>query len=301
MHQLNYLQQRAENNLQTAFSLKSDHEPLMGLLIAFLKIFRFQQDHLNNFTARHLDYYYHEVLGQKNKDAIADSTHVSFTLKKDSQPHFIPKGTRLLADVNDDGLESHYETLHDTWVSGAEIKSLQTLFVSRNPNTNFGSSYDLVSNIYYAPIANSKDGQGESFDEINKSWPIVGEDQSLLSMRQKNMSAGNVGVVVVAPILYLEAVVRKINLDLKVDPNTLADLFVLLEDIARNQNKKVASIFDTLFRNSIEIYGTTTEGWFKIEDYDTEPIGEWKDNSISIDLMIGKEMPPLVALGEDCS
>ena len=297
--QLNYLKQIAENDLKIAYSEKSDHEPLMGLLIAFLKIFRFQQDHLNKFTGKHLEYYYHQVLGQKNKNAIPDRTHASFTLKKESLPYLVPKGTLLLADINDDGLESHYETLHDTLVSRAEITSLQTLNISRNSDFNFESSFNTVSNIYHAPIANSKDGLGTPFNETNKSWPIVGEDQSLLSQRQKNMMTGNVGLAIVAPILYLEAGSRKITLDLKVDPDTQDNLFVLLKDLAQSQNQTVAIVFETLLRSSIEIFGTTTEGWFKIEDYNTKPIGQWGDNSICIDLMLGNEMPPLVPLGKE--
>jgi hypothetical protein len=293
--QLESLQQTAQRELNIYLTEKSDHEPLMGLLIAFLKTFRFQQDHLNSFTSRHLDYYYHEVLEQKNEAAVPDSTHVSFTLNQETSPYFLPKGTRLLADVNEEGLESHYETLNDTWVSGAEIKSLQTLFISRNPDINFGSSYNLVSNIYYAPIANSKDGVGAPFVEMDKSWPIVGEDQSVLSERQKTMVVGEVGMAISAPVLYLEAGVRKINLGIKVDKSTLKDLYVLLEDIASNDQVKVANIYDNLLRNSIEIYGTTTDGWFKIEEY----AGQLKESSIDMEITLGKEMPPLVPLSEE--
>jgi hypothetical protein len=41
---------------------------------------------MNTLTGRHLDFYYHEVLGLKRKDPVPDKVHVLFELKKNSEP-----------------------------------------------------------------------------------------------------------------------------------------------------------------------------------------------------------------------
>ena len=65
-----------------------------------------------------------------------------------------------------DGVPVEFETTDNLEVTAAEIKSLRTLYLSRIDDLDT-SHYKLVSHIYSAPIANSKDGllldSGSSF------------------------------------------------------------------------------------------------------------------------------------------
>ena len=308
---ISYLQQSAKRQLTYTLQHKSNQEPLVGLLIAFLKIFQLQQDHLNGFAAKHLEYYYHQILQQKPKTAIPDHAYVSFVLNKETPAQFLPKGTRLLAGVNEEGLESHYETLHDVWVSSAKIKALQTMYVSLNKEIKFSTPEDkLVSNIYFAPMANSKDGRGRPFDAIHKSWPIVGEDQIVLSNRKKTMEEGALGLGITAPILYLEAGIRKITLQIKVENDSRKKLFALLKDMAKQMDKEVAVVDDILFRDAFEVYATTTEGWMLLKDSSLKLLDQDETTSsqaqvengavdaVTFTITLDQSIPPLVPLGD---
>ncbi|MBK8983223.1 MAG: hypothetical protein IPM38_13105 [Ignavibacteria bacterium] len=59
-----------------------EHSPHYSLYLTFIKLFRFAQNHLNEFTKRHLDLYYKEILQLKNREAIPDEVHVTFELQK---------------------------------------------------------------------------------------------------------------------------------------------------------------------------------------------------------------------------
>ncbi len=297
-HHLLYITQYATDLLNNSLESNNNHEPLMGLLISFLKIFNFQQEHLNGFAKKHLDYFYHDILEQTPRAAVTDHAFVHFLLNKGTKPHFIHQDTLLLAGVNKDGLESHYKTLQELWVSEAEIKTVKTIFISRNPDINFGSSFNLVSNIYAAPMANSKDGQGATFDELENSWAIVGEDQTNFSTREKTMVPGTIGIILSAPILYLEAGDRTIEIDITTDQDTLDDLFVLLRDMSENENKSVGEIFSNLFYNAIDVFVSSNSGWIQIEDYHLEPPSQWDDGKLKINIHMEKDLPPLVPIEE---
>src|ERR1043165_5346254 len=43
-----------------------------SLLLSFLDLYKQPQRLMNNITGRHLDFYYHEVLGLKKKEAVPD-------------------------------------------------------------------------------------------------------------------------------------------------------------------------------------------------------------------------------------
>jgi hypothetical protein len=58
--------------------------PHLGLFLSFLELYKTPQGVLNEFTGRHLDFYYQDVLGLTKKSAVADKAHVLLELKKNS-------------------------------------------------------------------------------------------------------------------------------------------------------------------------------------------------------------------------
>src|ERR1700749_1675089 len=52
--------------------------PHLGLMLAFLKTFDNVRNEFNNFTGRHLDFYYNDVLQLARKEAVADKVAIIF-------------------------------------------------------------------------------------------------------------------------------------------------------------------------------------------------------------------------------
>ncbi len=135
-----------------------DHGPNNALFLAFLKLFRNSQDHLNTLTRKHLDFYYREVLQLKEKSPSADQVHVIFEPTVNQSDVALEKGQVLLKAGKDaKGHPVSYELAENISVNEAQVEQIQAVRID-----------DAV---YYASIANSKDGQGGAFekDEV-PSW-----------------------------------------------------------------------------------------------------------------------------------
>jgi hypothetical protein len=61
--------------------LQKKHLPHIGLLFAFLKLFRYLQKDLNSVTRKQLDHFYKEVLKIKPAEAVSDEAHIVFHLR----------------------------------------------------------------------------------------------------------------------------------------------------------------------------------------------------------------------------
>lgn len=275
-----YLRELTPALLEKSLEEKSDHQPHIGLLIAFLKIFRFAQDNLNTLTRRHLEYYFFDVLKQQKRAGVPDRSFVCFTLADFASPYLLPKNTLLLAGINQEGLESHYRTLLPLEINKARVAALKTLFVSKNPLISTGSSYKLVSNIYAAPVAASMNGLGLPFENPEKSWPVLGAEQIDKPADERRMVAGTLGFALASSVLLLSEGERTIKVTLAFNPGAFHQFESLIEDISHNEGIDKESVFHRIFNSSLELSVTGAEGWIPVRRYGVNPL--WADQRIVI-------------------
>jgi hypothetical protein len=172
------------------------HTPHYALYLTFIKLFRFSQNHVNQFSKRHLDLYYKEILKLSNKNAQPDKVHLTFELAKTvKENHPLKKDTIFKAGKDIDGEEIFYALTEDVVLNKGTVKSLKSVFVDNDTSTN---SKQLLAN----PITNSEDGLGAKIESVDKSWKVFGD---------KNRSAAEVGFVVSSNYLYLQEGVRTIT------------------------------------------------------------------------------------------
>ena len=105
---------------------KDNHQPHIGLLISFLKLYRYAQIELNEMTTRILYFYYNTVLKQVQRDGICDHVHLSFNISNHIKKFVLPSGTALSAGSSKDGSDISYETIRDIEITKANIKSLKS-------------------------------------------------------------------------------------------------------------------------------------------------------------------------------
>ena len=290
-----YLNQKAPEWLQISLQNKHDHEPHVGLLLAFIHLFLHARDQLNTYPQKHLDHYYFDCLRQKIRPHVPDRSVVCFQLADQIQSFLLPKGNMLLAGVNEVGLASMYATTEDAFLSDTKIAALQTLFVSRSALQQAGSSYRLVSGIYAAPVADSKDGLGAPFESQTPNWATFGEDQLQVLPRERQMVDARVGFVLAAPIFSLQEGDREIELQFRFVPASLAIMVNLIEDISSNTNKKFEELVSLLFSNALKCYASTATGWFQLLRWKVDDPDKWmQSNSITLTLLLGNEDPAIV-------
>ncbi len=247
---------------------KEDHQPDMALMITFLKLFRYLQDDLNDVSERYLNMYYQKVLKQSKRDSVSDNVHVCFELANHIDEFLVKKGTKLSAGKNELGLDIVYKTTQDLLLNQTQVKSLKTIYVSEYQETL--SQYKLVTGIYSASVADSKDGQGTEFDDQHVEWPMFGEEQSNRPMGVRTMGVGVLGFAIASPILFLSEGERTISLKLYFNPESSNIYEKLVREIAKNRSLSFNEVINTVFNReknlkNISIYASGAEGWFPID------------------------------------
>lgn len=166
----------------------SKHAPHYALFLSFLKLLAIAKEKYNEFTKKHLDFYYKDVLKIQNKIAQPDFVHLivePFTVK----PFLIPKKTIFSAGKNGNDKHKFYASTADHTVNQIKLNSF--LSYERNDNQFFKAT-DLLD-------INAK---GKSFDVF-----------------ANNIQEFKEGIMIASPLLFLQSGER--NIYLKFNQETL--------------------------------------------------------------------------------
>jgi len=119
------LLQNTEVLLERTLSNYPKHEPHYALFLSFLKLFEHARNTLNDYTRRHLDYYFKEVLQLPMRPAQPDQALLSIELQKHIEQHLLPKGTLFKGGKNAEGKELLYALQRDTVFSQAKVADVK--------------------------------------------------------------------------------------------------------------------------------------------------------------------------------
>ena len=175
---------KEKSGIQLKENLKSyaSHAPQYALYLAFLKLFGIAQDDLNNFTQRHLDFYYKKILHLTAENAKPDHVHLYVEPFKNQASFLVEQDTIFAAGKDKEGRNKYYKSLVDTAINQAKISNLFGAAIGNNDNYFFE---DLIK----------KNASGESF----KSFPKVN-------------SASQLGVAIASPLFFLRGGTRNITI-----------------------------------------------------------------------------------------
>ena len=327
---LNYSVYHFEKYFANSLKYKNDHHPNIGLLITFLKLFNHVQNDYNSISSRLLNFYYKKYLKLEPNKAISDKVFVNFELGTNSR-YYLEKGSRLDAGKSDDDATPIvFETDHDLEITNAVVTDLRTLYLSRIDDLDT-SHYKLVSHIYAAPIANSKDGLGAKFEHVYDEWPVFGEEQEYKPTGQNTMKNAEVGFAIASPVLDLAEGRREITLKLSFTPESTRIFKRLVFDVhekvnaSKDPDEPLNSLEETFYNRvfnqvdntrNFRIYLSGELDWIEI-DPSTITIravgnGDWlydyskeiEDcinimNALEIKFSMSKAKPPVVPFDND--
>ncbi len=204
--------------LQETYQKK--HTPHLGLIFAFLELFKHLQGDVNSLTKRHLDFFYKEVLQLQPKEAIPDQAHLIFEIAKHLDSLMLEKEL-LLKDGKDANNQNIIFSLdHDLIIDKAQIKSLKTLAVN-----TVKKAPEFIEGVYISPVANSSDGLGAAFPEGQlTNWSTVGgkfgKKKISGSTLPEELPLGRLGFVLASPVLLLQEGERNIQVTLSCGNNS---------------------------------------------------------------------------------
>ncbi|WP_316808841.1 hypothetical protein [Pedobacter agri] len=184
-----------QSNWKTVFNINEIRDdgltaPHLALFDAFLELYAIAQRDLNQFTAKHLNYFYETVLGFEKKPASPDKVYLTIELAKHISQHVLKEKTEFKAGKNKDKKEQFYQLLSEFSFSQAKVGSLKSIRVDSEK-----------SNIWISPVANSGEGMGGEIINQDKSWKAFGN-----SKREKEQ----IGFAISSPLFRLAEGQRKI-------------------------------------------------------------------------------------------
>jgi len=270
-----FLQGCAADNLIISLE-RRNHDPLIGLYIAFLKLFKKVQDKLNSFTQKHLNFYYEDVLKIQRRPFVPDSVNLVFSPDTDGREVLIKKGSEFRANLDENEVELIYTADSELLVNDAKVCSLQTLHFSRNKLSSpenalvAGSDKEEKPGNYAtsAKINRQVGGLGEisAGDEELIAHPLFGDPQ-----RSKNkhlFEEARLGFAVASRVLLMKQGLRDVTLTFKLEPSEHVDSPISFsEKLAKVLQTSEADAFFKAFRHMFRITFTGESGWLEIGEY----------------------------------
>lgn len=200
----------SENNLEPSFiplkdELKKNHPPHLAVLFVFLNMFRQLQDNLNQYTRKHLDYFYKDILQFKSNGAVPDKANIVFEIQKALTNYLIKKGINVKDGKDLNKQDILFSLEDDIIVTQTSIADKRTLFL--NNQTAHGQTY--VEGVYMAPVAEMADGLIKPFKDDPKNVPTLGAHYSKYidpeTKLVKPYPNARIGFILASPVLLLQA------------------------------------------------------------------------------------------------
>ncbi len=229
---------QADQLMKQKLESQHDHQPHQGLMLSFLRLFELLQGSINQFTHKHLSYYYERVLQLNPNAPVPDSVHLWMQPAKNIDNHLLRKNTLALGGKDGDGQVLFYALNQELVVNRSAIAALKTLYLQP------GATAGVIENVYASPYPLQEDG--DQAKDMAPSWDAFG-DQRLLANSGAETKAQAMGFAIAAPILHLTTGVRKVILKIKTD--------------ASGKSKIQSRWTEVWLRNVLTVQWSGLEGW----------------------------------------
>lgn len=110
----------------------------LALMAAFFQMYDVERQNLNLVTARHLDYFYRDILGFSPRVGRAGNVPVCIELNKHARSALIPSGSRFVAGKDAEGKTITYATEEDFVAYAAKVGEIHTLDMDAAVYPSFG-------------------------------------------------------------------------------------------------------------------------------------------------------------------
>lgn len=255
---------------------RHNHDPALGLYIAFLKLFKKVQGKINEFTLRHLNFYYEDVLKIQRREFVPDSAHLLFYPDTVGKEILIKKDTEFVAGLDENRFELFYTADNDLLVNDAKVCSLFTLYFGRNelsspenslkvPAVGNGAQQQFVTSAKLNRIEGFEGNISATTDGF-KAQPLFGVPPR--SREKRMFEEAKVGFAVASSALLLKQGQRDITLTFKFGSDEQEmSLDVFTDELSKILATTVPDAFFKAFRHMFNISLTGESGWLEIDEY----------------------------------
>ncbi|MBL7776159.1 MAG: hypothetical protein JNK89_09165, partial [Saprospiraceae bacterium] len=225
---LGQISAKAPDHIQEALfpeeaALQKLHPPHLGLLFAFLELFKYLQGDLNALGQKHLDYFFSKALNIRAKAAVPDRAHLVFELANHLEQYALKKNTRIKDGKDGNNQDILFGLDQEIVLDKAAVAELRSLYVNTESVVADGQKLSFVEGVYAAPVANSADGKGKPFPaEGSKNWPTLGAKDSKCILpgqdEPEEHPPARIGFVLASPALLLQEGTREVIFNITCEP-----------------------------------------------------------------------------------
>ncbi|WP_169817623.1 baseplate J/gp47 family protein [Chlorobaculum limnaeum] len=226
---------------------RDDHQPHYALFLAFVQLMELSRTHLNTLTARHLDFYYKEVLKLAPNASEPDKVHLLFELVKNRETARLEAGT-LFKGKDEAGRSIEYALDEELVANRAAVEAMRAVRHSLNS--------DDKPRLYAWPKIDSGDGIGGEITATDGQWHPFLNGTGVTSLAE-------VGFVIASNCLLLREGNREITLTLEFTGGKVSQ---------------------TAFCNSFDFYLSTGKKWVQAT-LDTAKLSNSASKKITISLL----------------
>jgi hypothetical protein len=200
----------AEKNLEQSFiplkeELQKKHSPHLALLFVFLNMFRQLQNDLNQYTRKHLDYFYKNILQFQSGAATPDNANIVFEIQKALKSYLLKKGLHVKDGKDDNSQDIIFSLDDDIIVTQTKIADKRTLFI----NNQLAHAQTYVEGVYMAPVADMADGVDKPFaDDPKNFFTLGGHNSKYIDPETKLVKPypnARLGFILASPVLLFQA------------------------------------------------------------------------------------------------
>lgn len=258
-----YLKQKALHDLEDSLN-KDNHYPEVSLLLTFLKLFEFPQENINQLTSKYLNYYYRNILKQKERSAVNDKTYLKFVLDKESYEATVPKESKFIAGTDNAKRNVYYSADEDLVVNKIALDKLLNIFIANKKLNIDGELTERVNNIYCSelPVVNWSE---KPTMHKRMSYPTFGEDQEGRGENDITMQQASLGLAISSPALFLSEGKRELTIKLQLKKDSFNQLVSKIKNIGKELNCSYKEAIAKSLLDSLKISITTSEGWMNIK------------------------------------
>ncbi|MBD8082300.1 baseplate J/gp47 family protein [Chryseobacterium caseinilyticum] len=244
----------AESAVENQLNHYDSHHPHYALFLSFLKLMDVAKDKLNEFTKKHLDFYYKDVIRTENQNAKPDSVYLTVEAQK-NQKFLLPKNTIFPAGKNTLGEKKYYASINDQVLNQIKLNQFSSYYLE---DEKFYRSENLIK----------INGAGKSFDAFRTDCEEFIQ-----------------GILIASPLLFLQSGERTVFLRFN-KQNFKHDDF----NFYITGEKKIIQLNDLYTEKKST---NTTETFIKIVISDTENSIVPFDQKIHQDLKVSTIFPVL--------
>ena len=282
--------EKAKVLLESLMLDMKNNTPHIALYLSFLKLFEYAQNIQNELPQKHLDFYYREVLRQKERAIQPDEVLVNVELAKGVKNYYLNNNTVLDAGTIDKGKKLYYNTSLPVSLTNTKILRIKTLFNSLDNRNHQKPNSKFVTGMYSNELTRGKKGAFR-LGEMS----AFGEEQVLKSESERTLKESEVGFLITSPILNLSSGKRSVKFELEFETESYNDAKKMLQEISNRNEESLDETIYKAFSTGFHIQISQKKGVKTIKNYGFNLDDENK--SLVFDFKLGIEEEAFCGLG----